>query len=61
MKKILLIEDNDDVRENTAEILELSNYTVIKASNGKEGVELALKNIPDLVKKYPCQPDIKCH
>jgi CRP/FNR family cyclic AMP-dependent transcriptional regulator len=49
MKKILLIEDNDDVRENTSEILELSNYTVIKASNGKEGVELALKNIPDLV------------
>jgi CRP/FNR family cyclic AMP-dependent transcriptional regulator len=49
MKKILLIEDNDDVRENTAEILELSNYTVIKASNGKEGVELALKNIPDLI------------
>lgn len=49
MKKILLIEDNDDVRENTAEILELSNYKVTTASNGKEGVELALKEPPDLI------------
>ncbi len=29
MKKILLIEDNDDIRENTAEILELANYKVV--------------------------------
>ena len=49
MKKILLIEDNDDVRENTAEILALSNYEVMKAVNGKEGVELALKILPDLI------------
>jgi CRP/FNR family transcriptional regulator, cyclic AMP receptor protein len=31
MKKILLIEDNDDIRENTAEILELANYKVVTA------------------------------
>ncbi len=43
MKKILIIEDNDEVRENTAEILELSNYKVINAANGKDGVEIALK------------------
>jgi DNA-binding response OmpR family regulator len=49
MKKILLIEDNDDVRENTAEILGLSNYEVFTASNGKDGVELALKEVPDLI------------
>ena len=35
MKKILLIEDNDEIRENTAEILELANYKVITAANGK--------------------------
>lgn len=46
---ILLIEDNHDVRENTAEILELSGYKVITASNGKEGVELAQTKIPDLI------------
>jgi CRP/FNR family transcriptional regulator, cyclic AMP receptor protein len=49
MKKILLIEDNDDVRENTAEILELSNYEVIVAENGKIGVEKAIEQKPDLI------------
>ena len=49
MKKILLIEDNDDIRSNTAEILELANYKVIQAKNGKEGVALAIANSPDLV------------
>ncbi len=49
MKKILLIEDNDLIRENTAEILELSNYKVITAANGKIGVEMALQHMPDLI------------
>lgn len=49
MKKILLIEDNDDIRENTAEILELSNYHVIVAENGKIGVEKAIEFVPDLI------------
>ncbi|MBC7867463.1 MAG: response regulator [Gloeobacteraceae cyanobacterium ES-bin-316] len=49
MKKILIIEDNLEVRENTAEIMELSNYKVFTAENGKLGVELALKEIPDLI------------
>src|SRR5678816_3414958 len=49
MKKILLIEDNDDIRNNTAEILELSNYKVIVAENGKIGVEKALEHLPDLI------------
>jgi CRP/FNR family transcriptional regulator, cyclic AMP receptor protein len=49
MKTILLIEDDTDMRENTAEILELANYTVIKAENGKRGVELARQHGPDLI------------
>ena len=49
MKKILLIEDNDNIRENTAEILELANYIVFTAENGKIGVEIALKEKPDLI------------
>lgn len=49
MKKILLIEDNVDVRENTAEILTLANYHVSTAQNGKEGVELAQQQNPDLI------------
>src|SRR5690606_711201 len=49
MKKILLIEDNAEVRENTSEILELANYEVITAENGKIGVELAQRERPDLI------------
>lgn len=49
MKKILLIEDNPEVRENTYEILSLANYNVVAAENGKIGVELAQKEKPDLI------------
>ena len=49
MKKILLIEDDVVLRENTAELLELSNYEVITAANGKIGVEIADINLPDLI------------
>lgn len=49
MKKILLIEDNDQLRENTAEILELSNYKVYTAPDGKKGIEEAIKQQPDLI------------
>jgi CheY-like chemotaxis protein len=49
MKTILIIEDNQDVRENLAEILHLSSYNVITAPNGILGVETALKEIPDLI------------
>ncbi len=49
MKTILLIEDNDAIRENTAEILELTGYTVHTAENGKIGVEKAISEKPDLV------------
>ncbi len=48
-RTILLIEDNADVRENTAEILELANYKVTTAPDGKEGVELARTENPDLI------------
>jgi DNA-binding response OmpR family regulator len=49
MKKILLIEDNEDLRSNTAEILELSNYQVISAENGKTGITKAIQEKPDLI------------
>jgi len=49
MATILLIEDNLEVRENTAEILELSDYKVLTAANGKEGVALAKVELPDLI------------
>jgi CheY-like chemotaxis protein len=49
MKSILVIDDNSDIRENTAEILELAGYKVFTAENGKKGVEAALKEKPDVI------------
>ncbi len=49
MTNILLIEDSDEIRENTAEILELAGYKVFTAANGKIGVELAHQHHPDLI------------
>ena len=49
MKHLLLIEDNIEIRENTAEILELAGYTVSTAENGKKGIELAMEKKPDLI------------
>lgn len=49
MKKILIIEDNPDLRENLAEILTLGGYEPVTAENGKTGVEKALDVAPDLI------------
>ena len=49
MKTIALIEDNQEMRENIEEILELAGYNVIIAGNGKSGIDLVKSNIPDLI------------
>jgi CheY-like chemotaxis protein len=49
MEKILIIEDNEEIRENTRELLELSHYRVISAENGGAGFELAKEHRPDLI------------
>ena len=49
MIKILLIEDDLVLRENTAELLELSGYDVITANNGKEGVSFAISHLPNVI------------
>lgn len=49
MKKVLLIEDDMALRENTAELLELSNYEVTMAPNGRIGIDLAIANPPQIV------------
>ena len=43
-KRILVIDDNTDIRENTAEILDLAGYKTLTAENGKRGVEVATKD-----------------
>ena len=49
MKKILVIEDNEDIRENLAEILELAGYKTSTAENGKKGIEMAEQFQPHLI------------
>lgn len=49
MKSVLVIDDNNDIRENTAEILELSGYRTLTAENGKKGVDIAIKEKPDVI------------
>lgn len=60
-KTILLIEDNDAVRENTAEILEISGYNIICAENGKIGVEKAKEYNPDLIICDVLMPELDGH
>jgi CRP-like cAMP-binding protein/CheY-like chemotaxis protein len=48
-QKLLLIEDDEAIRENTQEILELANYEVVTAENGKIGVQKAKKECPVLI------------
>ncbi|NEP10019.1 MAG: hybrid sensor histidine kinase/response regulator [Symploca sp. SIO1A3] len=49
MTKILVIEDEELVRENLLDFLEAEDYQTIAASNGKIGVELAQNYLPDLI------------
>ena len=49
MKSILVIDDNPDIRENTAEILELAGYKTFTAENGKQGVDLAINEKPSVI------------
>lgn len=49
MSTILVIEDNQDIRENICEILDLAGYHTIGAENGKVGVSKAVEENPDLI------------
>ena len=49
MKSILVIDDNADIRDNTAEILDMAGYKTFTASDGKKGVDMALKEKPDVI------------
>jgi CheY-like chemotaxis protein len=48
-KRILLIEDDLTLLENTKELLELSGYEVFTAVHGKEGIKVATEVLPDLI------------
>jgi DNA-binding NarL/FixJ family response regulator len=49
MKTILIIEDQPDMRENIATILEMEEFAVLEAINGRDGIEMAREEKPDLI------------
>lgn len=49
MKKILVIEDMAEIRDNVSEYLSLANYKVFASENGKQGIVTALTERPDLI------------
>lgn len=49
MKKVLIIEDDNKLRENVSELLVIKDYNVIQAEHGKEGIEKALSHVPDII------------
>ncbi|MEG4234049.1 EAL domain-containing response regulator [Microcoleus sp. Pol11C3] len=49
MLKILVIEDDELIRETLLQLLESHSYRVIAAENGRAGVQMALSEIPDLI------------
>jgi DNA-binding response OmpR family regulator len=57
-KKILVIEDEVEIRINLCYMLEASGYEVIAAQGGKHGIELARQFLPDLILSDIMMPDI---
>src|SRR5688500_1562449 len=49
MKKILVIEDEPEMRRNLSTILKLEKFNVLQAGNGRTGLDIARAEIPDLI------------
>jgi DNA-binding NarL/FixJ family response regulator len=61
MKKILVIEDEPEMRRNIATLLRYHDYKPIEAENGSKGVELARREKPDLILCDVMMPELDGH
>jgi two-component system, sensor histidine kinase and response regulator len=58
LKQILVIEDDPNILDNIAQILELYDYAVLQASNGRIGLSLAIEKCPDLIMCDIMMPEV---
>jgi DNA-binding NarL/FixJ family response regulator len=61
MKRILVIDDDARLRQQCVELLKLEGYDVIEAKNGREGIDRARRDVPDLVVCDVTMPEINGH
>lgn len=61
VKRILVIDDDAKLRQQCAELLRLEGYDVGEARNGREGVERARREVPDLVLCDITMPEMNGH
>ncbi len=61
VKKILVIDDEAKLRQQCAELLRLDGYEVLEARNGREGVDRARRDLPDLVLCDITMPEMNGH
>jgi DNA-binding NarL/FixJ family response regulator len=61
MKKILVIEDEPEMRRNITALLRYSNYEPVAAENGRKGVETARREKPDLILCDVMMPELDGH
>ena len=61
MKRILVIDDDARLRAHYTELLRLEGYEIIEARNGREGVERAKADAPDLVICDITMPEMNGH
>lgn len=58
MRKVLLVEDHTEIRVLLARQIESMGFTVIPAKHGREGVQKALEEKPDLIIMDILMPDL---
>ncbi len=61
MKRILIIEDEPEMRRNIATLLRYQDYEPIEAENGRKGIEAARREKPDLVLCDVMMPELDGH
>jgi CheY-like chemotaxis protein len=49
MNKILVIEDEPEMRRNITTLLRYHEYEAVAAENGRQGIEMARRELPDLI------------